>query len=296
MKINNEDSLFDVISGIMLYIYLGFTLILVLGALFGGGGIESEQNKNVFLYAEIIGLIGITLIFMLKFGHYLVQTTGNYKKLGWIGSVIHDPEDSGIPVQKQSFSWMKNPMIMALASIVPTSIIGLVQVYQNTFWNEIPQRVSQQIQEGSQALLSIFPSELEIFLPVAFAGLFLAINKWLLKTKRIEIGFYYTIRFLIIPAVFVGSWLVYHLWRYQNSNIAIQYVIIFAVISAYLLVTFMSLIPVLIFKITNNLYQYLNGAIQSNEVALLITIGINFAVVAILVLYFTTRKKVRVKA
>jgi hypothetical protein len=291
MAINaKKDSLFDVISGIMLYVYLGVTLLLVLGALFGGGGIESQTNQTVFIYAEIIGLIGITLIFMLKFGQYLVQNSHNYKKIGWIGSVIHDPELSGFPIQKKGFFWLKNPLYLALVSLIPTSILGLIQVYQNTFFNAIPERVSQQIQESSQALLSIFPSELEIFLPCAFAGLALAINQWALNSKRIEKGTYYLIRFVVVPAVFVLSWIFYHLWRYQNSSISIEYVIIFAVISAYLLVTFMSLIPVLIFKITNNLYQFLNGAIQSNETVLLITVALNFIVIALFFYLWSTRK------
>lgn len=292
---DKKDSLHDLFGAIGVIVLLVVEILIVMLALFGLQGAEEETNIFVFIISANIGLFGAILIFCLKLGQYIVQTSKSYKAYGWVGSVLHDPETSFIPVHKKSFSWIKNPFIFGIVWIIPTSILGLVQVYTQTFFTAI-EAVPQQITETAKGILSIIPSDMEVYIPLALCGLLITLFTWMKNTGRLDEGFYYLLIYLGIPVLYTGTWTVLHFFHHGSSQVAIQYVVLFGIICSYMLVIFRSFIPIWIFKIMNNLYQYLNGVIQSNEGVLIMTVVLNILVVAGFVFYITTRSRVKVKA
>lgn len=286
-----KDSVSDIIGVIVLFLFLGFEIVLAALSLFAGHGAENDVNREIFMFSAIFGLFGAILILLSKLGRWIVILTKQENKVGWINCILHDVDTSFIPVNKKGFTWIKNPFILALACLIPASILGVVQVYQGTFWSEIPKRVVQQINPVAESILSTIPSDMEIYLPIAITGLLISLTIWLVKKNKISKETSYPLIYMGIPIVYTLIWLGDHLLHHGDSDLAIRYVMLFGIISAYLLVIFRSLIPVLIFKITNNLYQYLNGAIGSDETILFITIGANILVIGLLIYIFSVRAK-----
>lgn len=281
-----KDSVMDVIGTVILFIFLGIEIVLVTYALFGGGGAESEVNRDIFMFSAILGLFGAIIILALKLGHYIVQHSNSYKKWGWINCVLHDPEDSPL-LNQTGFKWLRSPFMMIGVFLILSSILGLVQVYQNSFWTELPSRVPQQITETAQGILSSIPSDMEVYVPLSIAGLLISVSIWLAKTNKIPTELSYVFIYIGVPVLYTITWIVYHFLHHSGSTIALQYVGLFGAISAILLVTFRSIIPIIILKITNNLYAYLNDTIQANETILLITVGINLLLIVLIFFIWT---------
>lgn len=296
MELNKKkDSFTDVLVSIGFFLFIILEIFLVQWALFAGGGAEKEENLFVFLISTNIGIIGIIGIFLLKLAQYLIRFTNNYKQFGYLGSVVHDIEDSDLPINNPFLSWLKNPFIFIFIFFILSSIIGLFQVYQNTFFTALPERVPQQITETVEGILSTIPSDLEIYIPICIVGFLLTLTIWMVKTKRLDKGISYLIIYLGLPLVYGLSWMGVHKFHHGNSDLALSYVFMFGIVSAYLFIIFRSIIPVLLLKITGNLYQYLNGAIQSDENILLITIVINLVVFLIFIGIFTAIKSIKKK-
>jgi hypothetical protein len=210
--------------------------------------------------------------------------------LGYFNVIVHDPETSDLGINK--YRIFRNPFLLILASIIPSSILGLIQVYQNTFLTALPKRVPQQITETAEAILSIFPADQEIWIPIAVAGSLISLFIWMEKTKKIDKTASQLLIYLATPILYIMMWTGVHFFHHGASDVAIQYVILFGAISSILLVAIRSVIPLLVFKITNNLYLWLNGFIEANETALVITIAINVLVIVLFsFILFATRKK-----
>lgn len=293
MSDNRKDGLKDLIGAIGLFIFLTLEIVLVYWALFGQGGAEQEANLWVLLISVGSGLYGGLLIILLKLGRFIVITTNSEKKYGWIDSVVHDTEDSDLPVKTKGFKWLKSPLIMSLFFIILFSILNLVQVYQNTFFTALPQRVPQQITETAQGILSTIPADQEIWIPIALGGLLIGIFNWMGKTKRVDIAISKTMIYFLIPILYTLFWYGMHLFHHGDSDISLLFVGIFGLVSGILLVVFRSVIPILILKILNNLYQHFAGVIESNEMILWITVGLNIFVLLLLILIITLKAKLR---
>jgi hypothetical protein len=288
MANNNADAKKDIIYSIALFLFLSAEIVITILALYGGGGIEDEKNQIVFVTSAILGIVGSLGILLLKLLKYLTKEQ-------YVSSILHDPEDSDIPLKSKWTSWIKNPFILGLFFLIPSSLFGLFQVYTNTFYTAVPSRVAQQIQESSQALLSVIPADMEIYLPILFAGILITWIQYLEKKKKIDKSISLLLIYIAVPLFYSLIWLADHVWRYSNSNASTLYVWIFGLICALLLVIFRSLIPVLVIKITNNLYNYLNGAINSDEKITMVTIIINFILLG-LWFFIITKKKSKVTA
>lgn len=286
-----KDSLSDLYQSILLFGFLALEIWVSYLALFSGGGAEQQANLFIVLISSGAGIFGAVAIFLFKLATYITQRERADKKWGWIGSIIHDPEDSVLPVTRNGWQWIKNPFLLALLFLVITSIVGVFQVYQNTFFTALPPRVTQQITEAAQGILSTIPADQEIWIPTFFAGLLLSIFSWLRRQKKIDATLEHTLSFAIVPAFYALSWLMVHKFAHGSSEIALSYVFVFGLISGLLMTLFRSVIPHLVWKIVGNIYQYMNGTIQSNEIILWVTIGINFVLVALFVLALTLRKK-----
>lgn len=276
-----KDALKDLYWAIGLFIFIALEIVAVYFALFGQGGAESETNLFVVFLSLGIGIYGAILLFLLKLAQFITKLTNSEKKMGWMGGIIHDPETSDIPVNKTGFGWLKNPFLVFIISWIVFSIVGVFQVYQNTFFTALPERVPQQITETAETILSTIPQDQEIYIPVALCGLLISIFIWLGKTKKIDEVISKVLIYIVVPIVYVLFWVGNHFFHHGDSDLAMRYVFIFGIICGYLLVIFRSLIPILIFKITGNLYQYLNGAIQADEMILMITIIANVVLIVV---------------
>lgn len=286
-----KDAFKDFLGSVGLFIFFVVEIVLVTFSLFGQGGAESETNLFVVLLSLGLGIFGALLIVLLKLSQFLIKKFNAEKNYGWMGAIVHDVEESPLPVNKKGFTWMKNPFIFALVMIIPSSILGVIQVFQQTFFTALPRRVPQQITEAAKGILSSIPADFEIWIPVAIAGLLISIFIWQARTKRISTATSQILIYIAVPIIYTIIWTVNHFFRHGASTPAIQFVILFGLISAYLLVLFRSVIPVLILKITNNFYQFLSAEIQANETILMITIVLNVILVAITVLIFTLRSR-----
>src|SRR3990167_777247 len=288
---SKDDALKDIYYAIGLFVFIVIEVLIVQLALFSGGGAEKEENLFVVLISLGAGIFGSIAIFLLKLAQFFSKKFNGERKYGWMGSIVHDPEISDLPIEKKGLRWLKNPFITALVFLIPTSILGTIQVYQNQFWTAIPARVAQQITETAEGILSTFPADQEIYIPLALCGLMIFIFRWMKKYRKIDESTEKLLQYLIIPIAFVAFWFPVHYFNHGTSDIALRYVFLFGTISGLLLAIFKSMIPVLIFKVTNNLYAWLNGFIGSDERVLLITFFFNLFLVIILALIFSMRAK-----
>lgn len=291
MSLKEKDAYKDLIQLVFFVLFVALEIFLVMWALFAGGGAEQETNIFIFLISANIGLFGIFFIALIKLVRFFVVLSKGEKKAGWINTIIHDPEDSDIPIKNKMFSWIKNPFILTSVFIIISSFMGLIQVYQNTFLTALPERVPQQVTETAKGILSTIPADMEIFLPCMVAGLLIYLFIWMEKNGKISKEGKYFMVYIIVPTIYTILWTGLHFFHHGANAPAIQYVMLFGIISAYLLVIFRSIIPVWIFKITNNLYQYLNGAIASDERILMITVVMNLIILGIIVATFTFKAK-----
>lgn len=281
----NSDAVNDVFQAVGLLIFILVEVVLVYFALFNQGGAENEANLFILFVSSTIGIIGIFALLLFKIVSLL--GSANPRRFGWLNVIIHDPETSDLPKGVKSSRFLKNPVLLALISIPVASVFGLIQVYQNTFWTGLPSRVPQQITETAHGILSTTPADWEIYVPVVIAGLLVSFILWRVKYKKLDVGVGQLIIYLGIPILYAVAWLGVHFFAHGSDQVALQFVLFFGLLSAYLLVVLRSVIPVLVLKIMNNLYAWLNGFIGSDERILVITVLVNLFLIGFAVAVFT---------
>jgi len=283
------------IEGVIIVSIVSFALPLI--ALTLGRGGEEQQNIELFQIMGVWILIGVILIGILKVGELIATRFKNnekvYRKIGWIGTILHDPEKGLLTNIKKGgfegksketfilFRWMENPFLLFAWSIPFFSIISLILMFKKSLLTELPHLVFQQISPFAQGVLSVEPSGGEIFLPLAFLGLFISFMFYLENVGKLPKGIKW-IFIMLSPFVYGLLWMGLHKLLHPDSEIALNYVYIFGVISAYLLILTGSIIPSYVFKDTNNLFKYLSSALKSNEQILAVTITIIFIYVLLL--------------
>lgn len=292
MSLKEKDAYKDLIQLVFFILIVGLEILLVMLALFAGGGAEKETNIFIFLISANIGLFGIFFIALIKLIRFIIVLAKGKKKAGWVNTIIHDPETSDLPKKNKFLLWLNKPFNMISVFLIISSFMGLIQVYQNTFLTAaLPARVSQQVTETAKGILSTIPADWEIFLPCLICGLLIYLFEWMEKRNKISKEIKYLIIYLIIPIIYLILWTPLHFFHHGENAPAIQYVMLFGIICGYLLVIFRSIIPIWVFKLTNNLYEYLNGAIASDERILMITVMANLVILGIIVATFTLKAK-----
>lgn len=291
------DAYKDIITFIVMVIFVSiWHFAMPLLALTLGRGGESQANIELFEIMGVWGLIGVMLFGALKLGEFITSRFKGkdvYRKIGWIGTVLHDPEKGFLTNIKQGgfedqskktfilFRWMENPLLLFFWSIPFFTVIALVQMYKGFLLTALPKIVFQQITEFAQGILSVEPSGLEQYAPLALFGLYIHVMWWLEAIGKIPKPAKWALIF-ISPFLYGALWMGMHMLLHPDSQIAISYVYIFGVISSFLVVLTGSIIPSIIFKASNNLFGYLIEGIKSSAKILALTITVIFIYVMLL--------------
>lgn len=281
----------DIINFIIIVLFIAlFSFIIPLLAITLGHGGEEQQNIELFQIMGVWGIIGIVIIGLLKLGEFITnQFKGKevYRKIGWIGVSLHDPEKGLLTNIKQwgfedknkptfiLFRWMESPFYLLVFSLPFFAIVALILLLKKSLLTALPNLTFQQISKFAEGVLAVEPAGLEIFLPLAFLGLFIHIMFYLEDIKTLPKGIKW-IPIMLFPLIYGLLWMGLHKLLHPDSQIALSYVYIFGVISAYLVVLTGSIIPAWVFKDMNNLFSYLEGALKSNEKILALTMMIIF--------------------
>ena len=215
-----------------------------------------------------------------------------YAKFGWIGTVLHDPEKGLLTSIKKGglddeeketifiFRWIENPLKLLAVSIPVFSLFSLFLMFRKSLLTALPKLTFQQITPFAEGILSVEPTGLEIFLPLAFFGLLVHFFHYLEDTGKLPKGIKWVF-IMLLPFLYGLLWMAMHTHLHSDSQIALSFVYMFGVISAYLVALTGSIIPAWVFKDMNNLFSYLDGALKSNEEVLAVTI--TFIVIYIII-------------
>lgn len=301
----------DIINLIIFIIIVAIvSFAFPLMALTIGRGGEAQQNIELFQIMGVWGLIGIIVFGALKVGELITSRFKSnkkiYAKIGWIGTVLHDPEKGVLPSIKKGgfgdedketfflFKWIESPFKLLAVSIPFFAVISLFLLFRKSLLTALPTLTFQQISKFAEGILAVEPSGLEIFLPLAFLGFVIHFAHYLEDTEKIPKGFKWAIIFLV-PFLYGLLWMGMHRLIHPDSDIALGFVYIFGVISAYLVVLTGSIIPAWVFKDMNNLFSYLEGVLKSNEEVLALTIIsiVIYTIIVSIIWFISSRIKKR---
>lgn len=272
-----------------------FAIGLPLLAITLGRGGEEQQNIELFEIMGVLFIIGLVLALLLKIGELIMKRfkskKGAYRKFGWIGTVLHDPENGLLTNIKENgfetkgeiifpFRWIANPLKLLAVSIPLFAIISLVQLFRDSLFTSLPTITFQQISEFGAGILAVEPSGIgEIIIPLTLLGLFIKAMFHLENIGTLPKGFKW-IPIMLSPWAYGAIWMGMHGLLHPDSQIALQFVYFFGVISAYLVVFTGSIIPAWMFKDNNNLFGFLEESIKSNQEIL----GLSVAVITVYVI------------
>jgi hypothetical protein len=261
------------------FIFLGLAVMvnfIASMALTSGRGFEDTLFLQKFLVYFIFGLIGVLatfgLIFYAKFN----------RKRGF-QVPLHEPELS-IFGSKSVFS---NPLFLALIVFVIFFPVAFLAGTRNTFFSAIP-LASQQVQVWANvvgdSLLPAFNENSLMLIP-------LIIMIWFFNRKKSGLNPF--VRFIVIPVVFAGLWLLFHNLVYSGNDVASWATWLFGFVGAELTMIFYSSIPFAILHFTTNFVLSLKErGLYSNDL-FLFELWAVYVIIVIFVFWlgFRIRKK-----
>ncbi len=262
--------------GMLLFIVMIFTIIIPLILLYGFNGFENFNNViKYILYVGIAGFVTIWIAFD--------QLTENRRQLKWLDSYLHNPE-KGI---FNMFAIVRNPIKLALFSIVIFGLFGIASVITNTFFIKTP---GFQITEIAAVGLNMEPaasSETLLFFG-AIMPIFYGISKAISKKNKLMLVSLMII-FIIINGVVL--WPLYHRARYGSDEEELLGVMFFGLSSSIITATTGSIIPTWIWHLINNGLHEAKSLFSSEPVA--IAWGIIWLILAIIItiVLFTWKEK-----
>lgn len=251
----------DILDALFLTIIVLLVLWSATLALYGGRGAEVFDNVIKVIFYFSFGVVGYLVIFMGKISQFIIKITGSKlikEKIGWFGSIIHDPEE-GLIGRYTKANWIHNRTKFIIAGIL---IFGLWGVFaslttQTLFLTELPV-YQQQVLPLAGTFLSVEPASLMEELGwVALLGLYWYIIKYFSEKKKWSQSQYWA--FVISGILLIGtfSWLGFHLFRYSASEKALISVVFFGFMKSMILLLTASIFWIWIFHSSNNLFQAL---------------------------------------
>lgn len=280
-------------------VFFFVVVIPPLWALFGGKALEKTFNLDKVTFYWIFGAICFIMILLGQ----LVQWRSHknpkvQKKLGWFGSIIHNPDMSIFYMEEKKdlvkgFRWIGSAKKLFLVSLILFAIVGLWSTVTNTFWTDLP-HIGQQVTELGTAVLEVEPAGTEIFGLLFLVGLIMYTFKYLRLKYNWDKIIYWV---LTIPStLLVGTsyGVLYHLFRYSESEKSLFGVAIFWFIAVWVILFFGSIIPLWLYKDENNLFQYLATKFTDEKI-LIVTIAIIFLIALILIFYYIIKKQKKKK-
>lgn len=275
-------------------VYLGlFASIISFGipllAITLGRGGEAQVNIELFELMGVLGLIGLILIFLLKIPELILsffKSEKVFNKLGWIGTILHDPEKGLLTSIKQNdkpfflFRWMRNPFLLFIWSVPVFALFSLFLLFRDSILTARQSITLQQIAPLAEGILAVEPQGLEIFLPLAFLGLIVTTIIYLAKRFKMPKPVMW-IFIMLTPFLYGLLWMGVHKLAHGDSELALGFVYMFGVVSAYLVILTGSIIPAWVFKDMNNLFGHLGDTLQSNQQVLAVTLTVLFIWIAI---------------
>ena len=200
------------------------------------------------------------------------------KESGFGDIILHN--DNSLISKIPGLKFLAKPSNLIMFSILIFSVLGLIGVFSNTFFAQIPQ-VEQQVTETGKVLLSIEPaaSSENMFFFFLISLILSFVNFYTFKYKW-EIGVNYLFRLFLIPLIIGLLWMGLHSVRYGSSDLALLGVFTFGFFGALLTLLFESLIVWWTWHILNNLFFKINE-FQSDDLVLITVIGVLFVVFTI---------------
>ena len=277
-------------EGVLTAILFGLSSLLVpYIALFGLGGAENIVNLDKVNFYS--GSAGFALVVILAMTFWEVSARLNkerFRKSGWIGAILHDPDKSLIGLYVPTIAKKMSITTVIFVSFLIFSILGLYSVTQNTFYTGVPQFVlpAQQITTTSELLLAAEPAAgSETLIATIPASLLIMWVYWKLKLGQIDktTATLYLLT-VVIPAI-VGFWTLLHLAVYGANDTQILGTAFFGFVGAISYVVFGTFIPWYIFHVINNILFVANN-LFADELTI-IAMGTVIGIVIILKVLFS---------
>lgn len=288
---SQKDLLWDLWDSIFFLFYAGITIFgIPYFALLAGGGAESQFFKEKYVFYAVLSFMVIAPI-LIKIIRAIIYQISRRKKNILIDSILHDPEESLLwefKPYRVVFSKLHLTFLLSLVVFGGLAIVGgITQAtgYPNTAF---PQ-VEQQVTETAELSLAIYPaSPAETFFLLFFLTFCITLFKlaerkgWLTRKQSL---------FIQIGALSVSGgvfWMLFHLFRYGNSEIALISTFLFGLISSLFTIVTRTALPALVYHDTNNGVQ---KAIQmfSSDMALLWMI-VGYLLIVFLTVYLIVKE------
>lgn len=228
--------------------YLGvFVLVMVVTmllipqfGLFFGKGAEKQFNiEKVELFQGFgIGFLLFIVVFKLIFIIGMLISENAWKYLGWMDIPILDFEKSVLYALGKAFKLgdglmlLANPFRQFIWGQILMLGLGFVAITTNTFLAEIPQMQVTAFGEGS---LFVFPaSSSEWLLIMAVGGTIWGTIFWFARKYEWDDGLKWIVTIFSVIISIVSSHTVLHFLRYGASELGLQNVFFFGLVSSVL--------------------------------------------------------------
>jgi len=296
---NNKDYDLMLVFILGLWTYLAFRLIPTF-SIFAFGGIEESINlSKLYLYSTFGAFI---IILLYKLARYIFMD--KYPLMKYIDAPVFDPENSMFyptrenAIGKVIYKIISNPLLLICFSIIVGITFAMFAgIFQNSAIGAyfpasgIPNfGTEQQITAGAEIALAVEPastsetSELFVFYAILFSlSSLLTLYKWKSPT-----AFYFS---LIIISIICGFyWGLIHSARYSNLEFGFLSTFIFGLVQGLMISLTMSIIPAIIYHITNNFIQILFVK-ATPAIAIPIAIFIILIMALLMVIIYNISKK-----
>lgn len=258
-------------------LYIGWVaLMMLLGLTKEGGASLAEVLQKSLFYNSILpyGLVGITLLLILKFGF-------KQKKFMY-GVNFHEPQES--PLNSFSSRWksFSNKYLtfrnVFFGSLVTFILLGLIGAIRNQFYAATT--IGQQITTTGKLILGVYPgSTAETLLFLFFIFLLVIINNLLQARLKYGNETRDIINLLLIPILIGILWTMVHLLRYGDSDLNLIIVFGFGFVNTLITIATGSIFPFLIFHDVNNFFVTFNSLFSDQ------TIGIWTGVILVFIVF-----------
>lgn len=287
---------YDLLFG-SLYL-IGFVLffeISVLPYLFlfaGGGGFDNMNFTAYFLYG-LVAVIPVLFDYSILIARIWVR-----KGESWFTVWVHQPEEGlfakvkDVPVLRFLYRTNKSVWLLALLTIIvflPLVALGahLHSTQQTSFVRSIPETsfpsestfTSQQVTSFADFGLAVWPaSPSESIQECSILAMFLLISGYFCFVKGLyPKGVHETLKYTVIPLLGATYHLLVHLLRYGSSDVALQAVFTFGLLSAFLFVFFASMVPAIVYHEVNNaVYKLFSTGVLGSQLSFAVLAVIEF--------------------
>ena len=254
------------------------TIIVILG-LFVFGAIELSTffDKSVFY----IGVSAAVIPFLLLFGlvdWLVIKGTLSEQVWGWGKVYAHNPADSILGRVPALLKYLTFWNIVHFSIIFGLGI-SLYGAVSQTFFIGLPPAEFQATETGKIILETEPAAYSETLLIIGLTSLLYGPMTWLLRKWGVSEQNSALMSYGLIIVAIVLFWFGFHSNRYGTDQIAVQSVILFALLGMLLTFLLGSFIPIYIWHVFNNAFQK-STELFSNE-------GVTAVILTILIAYIS---------